>query len=156
MRTQTPTPSEWTHEVDANWKNPGWWENGTAKEHLAMDDLFQKHISEDFQVGPWTEPTMNQEVYFVASAGGLLKRIIRGYDPSENLYFLVDPAKGTETKVSPLRIWGKPEDAIIYKLREYSKDMIHRYDNPAPVDEDSRRKDHRRMLRFMLQQLEAL
>ena len=156
MKTQTPMPSEWTPEADAQWKDPGWWEQGQPKDHLALDDLFHKHIMEDFQAGPWTEPIMNQEAYFVSSAGGLRRRVVLGYDYTEDTYFMCDTAKNIEVKVKPERIWATPEGAIIHKLREVSLNMINMHTSPDPAGEDSRRKPHRRMLRFILQQLESL
>ena len=159
MAKTTEPLTEWTPEADAHWKDPAWWQQpNAAKEHLAMDELFDHHIHKDFQLNDWTEPTMNQVVYFVASAGGLLTRVVKGYDYSEESYFLCDPTKGTETKAKPERVWAKPEDALIYKLRAYSRDMIHRtpMSNSAVDSCDSSRQRFRRMLRFMLQQLESL
>lgn len=156
MAKTTQPPTEWTPEVDANWKNPSWWETGTAKEHLDMDALFDKHINQDFRLSTWVELAMGQEVYFVASAGGLLKRIVRGYDYTEDNYFLWDTTRNSETKVKPERIWLKPEDALIYKLREHSTDMLGRVASSPAEDVDKYRKHRRRMLRFMLQQLESL
>lgn len=150
-------PEEWTPEAEANWKNHTWWiSTGTPKDHLDLDELFQRHIHQDFQLGVWEEPVMNMEVYFVASAGGLLKRVVRGYDYSEDNYFLVDPVKGTETKVKPERIWLKPEDALIFKLREFSTEMLNRNSGSSQEELDRRRRNFRKMLRFIMQQLESL
>jgi len=155
-RTEQQQPQEWTPELETHWKDPKWWAQGTAEEHLALDDLFDKHINEDFKLSDWVEPKANQEMWFVASAGNLIKKTVRGYDFGDHVYFMVNPETESESRVRGERIWANPADAMIFKLRQFASEMRERTTITNPAARDSQRMAFRIMLRFMFQQLESL
>lgn len=156
MKTQTPMPSEWTPELEAHWKDPKWWMQGTSEEHLSLDDLFVKHINEDFKLSDWVEPKANQEMWFVASAGNLIKKTVKGYDYGDRVYFMVDPETASESRIKGERLWTNPADAMIFKLRQFASEMQDRTNISNQADRDRQRMGFRIMLRFMFEQLESL